>query len=346
MENNKQQKEQQQEQKVVPEQVQEQLIKKQKPKWIVPAIVIVGIIILGVGAWVVYNYWFKPALPEEQSTEEQSGEKPQNEAVNTRKEPSNIDDLANDIETWTLGDFKLTKEKTGRWDAYRFYVTVDKNPSGIMSLYDSSGNVESTVKHCDLLYGNGDLTKGTISIGGMGIGDLYRTYGNVEVYFGSTGRGFDGPSYFWCNSSKTVLIMVSVSGKLVDKYFQFYGLTQKEMTSLERDTKRKSDIEIIGFILEEYIEENPLPVTSEVIKIDDPNTALNQKLNKFIKENKVFSSFLENSLPRDPLSPQNYYGLRVVNEKGINFILTAKLENINDPECVIENHICLYKNTR
>jgi len=52
-----------------------------RPKWIVPVIVIVGIIVLGVGVWVGYNYWLKPAAPEEQPTQEQ---KPEDEFVDWR----------------------------------------------------------------------------------------------------------------------------------------------------------------------------------------------------------------------------------------------------------------------
>jgi len=49
--------------------------KKTKPKWIVPAIIISGVIILGVGVWAGYNYWLKPAVPEEQPSKQQSEEK-------------------------------------------------------------------------------------------------------------------------------------------------------------------------------------------------------------------------------------------------------------------------------
>ena len=41
-------------------------IKKPKPKWLLPVIVIVGIIVLGVGVWAGYNYWLKPGPPEEE----------------------------------------------------------------------------------------------------------------------------------------------------------------------------------------------------------------------------------------------------------------------------------------
>jgi len=50
-----------------------------RPKWIVPVIVIAGIIILGVGAWAGYNYWLKPAVPEEQPAQEQ--EQPTEEEI-------------------------------------------------------------------------------------------------------------------------------------------------------------------------------------------------------------------------------------------------------------------------
>lgn len=63
-------------------------IKKQKPKWIVPAIVIAGIIILGAGTWAGYNYWLKPAIPEEQPTEEQQ----QQEEKKTKKEQNKFVD--------------------------------------------------------------------------------------------------------------------------------------------------------------------------------------------------------------------------------------------------------------
>jgi len=67
-----------QEQKPVPETsiTLEQPTKKQKPKWIVPAIIIAGIIVLGVGAWAGYNYWLKPVVPEKQPAEEQQEEEP------------------------------------------------------------------------------------------------------------------------------------------------------------------------------------------------------------------------------------------------------------------------------
>ena len=67
-------KEQQQDQKIISEQTQKQLIKKQRPRWIVPVIIIAGIIILGIGVWFEYNYWLKSAVPEEQSVEEQQEE--------------------------------------------------------------------------------------------------------------------------------------------------------------------------------------------------------------------------------------------------------------------------------
>lgn len=45
--------------------IPEQLIKKQKPKWIVPAIVVAGIIVLGVGGWFIYDYLNKPSFPSQ-----------------------------------------------------------------------------------------------------------------------------------------------------------------------------------------------------------------------------------------------------------------------------------------
>jgi hypothetical protein len=306
----------------------QQPVKKAKSKRLI--LIIVAILVIGgvVGYYLVNNKIL---------------EKIQNKIFNTREEPSNINELANDIESWNLEGLKLTKEE----GVYTFYVTIDGRPGELIMLSDSSDNIKSTVKPCDLLDGKSGLGKGVIQRAGTGKGELYRTYdNNVEVYFGSMRRGFDSPEYFWCNSAKTVLISVFISDELVNKYFQFYGLTQKEMTPSERDTKRKADIETLYLILGEYINENPLPTTDEIIKIDDPNTAINKELNKFIKENKLTSSFLIDSLPVDPLSPQYYYGLKVVNEKDISLILTAKLENTNDPECVIENQICLYKTTR
>lgn len=43
----------------------------QRPKWIIPAIIVAGIIILGAVVWVGYNYWLKPTISEEQPLEEQ-----------------------------------------------------------------------------------------------------------------------------------------------------------------------------------------------------------------------------------------------------------------------------------
>jgi len=48
--------------------------KKAKPKWIVPVIVVAGVIVLGVGAWAGYNYLIKPNLSELPETEEQQEE--------------------------------------------------------------------------------------------------------------------------------------------------------------------------------------------------------------------------------------------------------------------------------
>lgn len=88
MENNNQNK-QQEEQETAPEQVREQQptkpqepIKKSKPKWLIPLIVVVGVIVLGLIAWGGYEL-FKPSppkLPEgEKAVEEEKEELPEEE---------------------------------------------------------------------------------------------------------------------------------------------------------------------------------------------------------------------------------------------------------------------------
>jgi len=64
MENNKQQKEQ----KTVSEKIQEQPIKKQTPKWFIPAIVVVGVIILGFAAYGAYSLIKSNITPSEDLT--------------------------------------------------------------------------------------------------------------------------------------------------------------------------------------------------------------------------------------------------------------------------------------
>lgn len=268
-------------------------------------------------------------------------------------EPENIDELAKDIESWSLGDFKLEK-KVQTANAYRFNLAIPEEGSiEAMFLYDSSDDVKSAIKPCDWVDGKvKGMPKGTIEIAGIGKGDLYSTYDNIEVYFGSPRRGFDVPTYFWCNSFKTVLIVVSVSPKLVEKYFQFYGLTQEELTFIERDTQRKADLAIIQHILHGYASERGIDAlpTNEVIKIDDLNNWFNKELNNFLGTDKLLSAIFGNSIPRDPLSPEYYYGFgyygenyRTVDGKWIKLVLTANLENKDDPDCIMENQVCLYK---
>jgi len=101
----------------IPEEIQEQPVipqepkkpEKPKPKWLIPIIIMVGIIILGIGAWAGYNYWLKPTVPEEQISEEQQEEK--DRKTEKYSETISLDEIFDKYINYKLGfSIKTPKE--------------------------------------------------------------------------------------------------------------------------------------------------------------------------------------------------------------------------------------------
>ena len=95
------------------------------------------------------------------------------------------------------------------------------------------------------------------------------------------------------------------------------------------DSKRKGDLlNLIHGALEKYYEENNhYPVNKGLEKTNDKNCVL-------------WNVFDPIEIPIDPLNPEFYYTYK---SDGQSYELVARLENLEDENCVIENDICLYK---
>ncbi|MBW6440723.1 hypothetical protein K0B03_01670 [Patescibacteria group bacterium] len=101
----------------------------------------------------------------------------------------------------------------------------------------------------------------------------------------------------------------------------------------QNDEKRKTDLATISILLQEYKNKNgQYPISPAVTK-------LNQINNEVVNQIKSISP--SSAIPIDS-QLGNYYGY--VSSDGKNFELTAKLENMNDPDCSLDiMNLCIYK---
>ena len=103
--------------------------------------------------------------------------------------------------------------------------------------------------------------------------------------------------------------------------------------SIARDMRRKDDIDIIRFMIFKYFEDhNQYPVSADMVKLNDKNSSVYRNL---------VPQYRENGLPMDPKDPDFYYSYKSTD--GESFILTARLENLEDKDCKFQNNICIYK---
>jgi len=128
------------------------------------------------------------------------------------------------------------------------------------------------------------------------------------------------------------LINIKVNGKDVDLLKANNKENSFENTIAGRDEKRKRDLKEIDIIIIDFrSRNNMIPESKTMAILDDESTIM-----------RAFEWFGGKRLPRDPNSPEYYYGYS--SQDGNNFELSARLEDLNDPGCDpnIKN-ICLYK---
>jgi len=99
-----------------------------------------------------------------------------------------------------------------------------------------------------------------------------------------------------------------------------------------RDLKRKDDLTRIALMIYDY-------------KFINGNFPISPAVSKLNAENEIVSAIKlagGEDLPRDPKDPEYYYGY--MSSDGVSFELSARLEDLGDPECDPNiKGICLYK---
>lgn len=111
------------------------------------------------------------------------------------------------------------------------------------------------------------------------------------------------------------------------------AVTSPSTVSNVNDVTRKNDLASLKNALKKYYaEKTSYPVANTSIKTSDKTSVLYQAL---------APAYLE-SLPDDPMTPQNYYGYK---SDGINFELTAVLEDKSDPAGAQVGSYYIYKVT-
>ena len=109
----------------------------------------------------------------------------------------------------------------------------------------------------------------------------------------------------------------------VDDYME----QEKPKQIKTRDTERKRDLSNLAYTLKKhYKENNQYPISNGLEKTNDKNCVL-------------WDALIPVKIPTDPLDPEFYYTYK---SDGRSYELTARLENLEDEDCVMENGICLY----
>ena len=121
---------------------------------------------------------------------------------------------------------------------------------------------------------------------------------------------------------------------------EYLNPTEKQISVIQmkkRDQERKGILQQNSGLLKQYYDDyGQYPIANELEKISDENSnyykilAVPERLPSTLIEEYLF----------DPLDPEFYYTYK---SDGRSYELTARLENLEDEDCVMENGICLYK---
>lgn len=99
------------------------------------------------------------------------------------------------------------------------------------------------------------------------------------------------------------------------------------------DQQRKADLANIKTNLQKYFnDKQSYPVATTMEKTTDPGSVLAAAL---------VPAYMA-TLPVDPLSPNSFYGYK---SDGKSYELSAVLEDLTDPSCMVTGKICIYKVT-
>jgi len=99
-----------------------------------------------------------------------------------------------------------------------------------------------------------------------------------------------------------------------------------------QDILRKANLRDIKLGLEFYFAENgSYPISLDPVRLNDANSPVYNDLIKYVTPSNL----------RDPKDPEYFYFYK---SDGKSFELSARLENLKDPECEIaDNGLCIYK---
>lgn len=98
------------------------------------------------------------------------------------------------------------------------------------------------------------------------------------------------------------------------------------------DVKRKANLRDIKLALELHFAENgSYPASPSPVKLNDATSSIYKDLIKYTSPDNM----------KDPKDPEYFY---LYKSDGKSFEISARLENVKDPECEIaENGFCIYK---
>ena len=118
-----------------------------------------------------------------------------------------------------------------------------------------------------------------------------------------------------------------------------YPITEEEISKAKmetRDERRKLNLRELLLVLDLYYSDyTQYPISINLEKINDENSNFYKALiPNYLSETQVDWYLF------DPLDPEFYYTYK---SDGRSYELTARLENLEDEDCVMENGICLYK---
>ena len=140
----------------------------------------------------------------------------------------------------------------------------------------------------------------------------------------------------------------------IDRNIQQEENEGENMENEDKDSK-KEHTEVADFVLDKFAKSNDLvrkanlrdiknalqlysntnngnyPLSVEETRLSDQDSKISKELLNFINEENL----------KDPKNPEYYYTYQSSN--GVNFKLTARLENVKDPDCEIIDNMCIYK---